>query len=574
MTQFVSPQVQDLLSQERQLLGDLQSFLEVQRAPLESVQQARQALSNLDEAFLLVVVGEFNAGKSSFLNALLGLSALPEGVTPTTDRIYVLVHGPELGELQATADPFVSRLQVPLPALEGVALVDTPGTNAIIRQHQVLTEGFLPRADLLLFLTSADRPFTESERQFLALARRWGRSVVMVINKADLLETDQQREQVRAFVEKGARDTLGMAVPVMLVSARAEQRGGDAGFAALRAELSSRLSEKERIRLKLTSPLAVASQLLSAQQQRQEAARQEVAADLAALQHLQAQRTQHHQQLNTDLEAQLGHIAKLLGEFEMRADKFIDQKLRLGNVRALINSRTLEEDFRREAVADLPAALQQQFGRMIDRFVENNLHFWEDVQLGLLRHQRGSSTSAAGSAGSLGRFSYDRAALIEAVSGSAQRHLESTTEKQLTRQLSQDAESAMKGVLGFGAGGLAIGAATVAAVTGAMADFTGILAGLAIGSLSLVVLPQKRLAALRQLRQQVAALQESLETMLRREYAREQERADQRLDDAMRPFTGFITQQQAQLEAAHTRAEELSRQVEALRAEIEKASRL
>lgn len=565
MTLLVSTQVQNLLSRERLLLGDLQRFLELQGAPPEAVAQARQALSNLDEAFLLVVVGEFNAGKSSFMNALLGEAVLPEGVTPTTDRIYVLVHGEKAdklgrGELQATADPFVSRLTVPLHALQGVALVDTPGTNAIIRQHQALTEGFLPRADLLLFLTSADRPFTESERQFLELARRWGRSVMMVVNKADLLETPEQREQVRAFVEKGARDTLGVNPPVFLVSARAEQRGGDAGFAALREVLKMRLSETERTRLKLESPLAAAQELLTAQQARSDAARQTLASDLDILQHLQTQRQQHHQQLESELGAQLSHINKLLGEFEVRADKFIDQKLRLGNVRSLINSRNLEDDFRREAVADLPEALERQFGRMIDRFVESNLHFWEDVQLHLLRH---TTSEVARS-----RFSYDRAALIEAVSGSAQRHLETTTQQHLTRQMSQDAESAMKGVLGFGAGGLAIGAATVALVTGAMADFTGVLAGIAVGSLGLVVLPQKRLAALRSLRQQVAALRENLETTLRREYAREQERADQRLEDALRPFTGFISQQQAQLDSAKERGDELVARLAQLKEEV------
>ncbi|WP_045233611.1 dynamin family protein, partial [Deinococcus pimensis] len=219
---LVNEAVQSLLTRERLLLTDLLAFLDAQGAPPETVAHARQAVANLDESFLLVVVGEFNAGKSSFVNALLGQTVLPEGVTPTTDRIYVLLHGPQ-GPVEATGDPFVVRQRVPLDVLEGVALVDTPGTNAIIRQHQTLTEGFLPRADLVLFLTSSDRPFTESERQFLELARRWGRSVVMVVNKADLLETDETREQVRAFVEAGARGVLGVAPPVHLVSARAEQ---------------------------------------------------------------------------------------------------------------------------------------------------------------------------------------------------------------------------------------------------------------------------------------------------------------------------------------------------------------
>lgn len=298
---LVTPQVQSLLTRERTLLADLQAFLVAQGAPPEAVAQARQAMQNLDESFLLVVVGEFNAGKSSFINALLGEAVLPEGVTPTTDRIYVLVHGErpdgQAAQPEATDDPFVVRLRVQVAALDGVALVDTPGTNAIVQQHQVLTEGFLPRADLLLFLTSADRPFTESERQFLALAARWGRTVIMVVNKADLLETPEQREEVRAFVEAGARRELNLTPPVYLVSARREQRaaanGGDEGFRALREALQARLGERERTRLKLGSPLNAAAEILGGEERRAAAARDTLKADLDTLGSLEAQRQRH-----------------------------------------------------------------------------------------------------------------------------------------------------------------------------------------------------------------------------------------------------------------------------------------
>jgi hypothetical protein len=45
-------------------------------------------------------------------------------------------------------------------------LVDTPGTNVILQRQQRLTEEFVPRADLVLFVLSADRPLTESEVSF------------------------------------------------------------------------------------------------------------------------------------------------------------------------------------------------------------------------------------------------------------------------------------------------------------------------------------------------------------------------------------------------------------------------
>ena len=83
----------------------------------------------------------------------------------------------------------VEETTAPAEILRTVAIVDTPGTNAVLREHEALTRDFLPRADLVLFVTSADRPYTESERAFLEAIREWGKKVVLVLNKADLLET-------------------------------------------------------------------------------------------------------------------------------------------------------------------------------------------------------------------------------------------------------------------------------------------------------------------------------------------------------------------------------------------------
>lgn len=370
----------------------------------------------------------------------------------------------------------------------------------------------------------------------------------MVVNKADLLETAEQREQVRTFVETGARGVLGLTPPVLLISARGEQRGGDAGFAALRSLLQARLSETERTRLKLLSPLNTASQLLSGEVTRADAARATLSDDLRVLGDLEAQRATHGETMLGELDGQLNRVSRLLSEFEVRADRFIDARLRFSNLRGLLNSRELEEDFRREAVADLPEAIDRQFGTMIDRFVEANLHFWEDVQAFLIRRQPSQEVART-------RFSYDRAALLDGIAGSAREHLATTTEQELARNLSRDAEDAMKGVIGGLAGGVGIGAGIGALVGASALDFTGgILAGLTLGSLGLFVLPNKRIQAHRQLRSRVAELREALERIVRREFEREQDRADTRLHDAISPFTRFTRQEQARLDAARTRS--------------------
>ncbi len=159
-----------------------------------------------DERRALVVAGEFNAGKSAFINALLGRSLLEEGVTPTTQGITRIEHG-ETEQHEKRSEGFES-IRAPIEVLESVNIVDTPGTNAIHREHEAITRDFVPRSDMVLFVTSADRPFTESERAFLEGIRDWGKKVVVVVNKIDILETPEAVLEVVDFVRVHATKLL------------------------------------------------------------------------------------------------------------------------------------------------------------------------------------------------------------------------------------------------------------------------------------------------------------------------------------------------------------------------------
>ncbi|MEX2502425.1 MAG: dynamin family protein, partial [Trueperaceae bacterium] len=262
-----------LITRERIALADLRATLVEAEAGVDAVDAVRTALADLDGLFLLVVCGEYNAGKSSLINALLRDEVMPEGVTPTTDRITVLGYGP--AEERVDEGGVAYRL-AEVPALRDLALVDTPGTNAVIARHQELTERFVPRADLVLFVTSADRPFTGSERTFLELIASWGKKIVLVVNKVDLLDDEASRDEVTSFVAEHAREVLregagADARPrVFAVSARAARRARQAddaaaleasGLPTLERFVAGELSDLERLRLKLASPLGVGVRL-------------------------------------------------------------------------------------------------------------------------------------------------------------------------------------------------------------------------------------------------------------------------------------------------------------------------
>ena len=171
-SELLSSATQALLDSERRLLGEIAAALAADDGAASSRASLIGAIEQLDDLFLVVVVGEFNAGKSAFLNTLLGADALAEGVTPTTSRLALLRWGAEVGRV--LLDEGRELVTLPADRLRETTFVDTPGTNALDRRHEALTQDFVPRADLVLFVTSADRPFSESERAFLESIRRLG----------------------------------------------------------------------------------------------------------------------------------------------------------------------------------------------------------------------------------------------------------------------------------------------------------------------------------------------------------------------------------------------------------------
>src|SRR5258708_2616001 len=115
--------------------------------PDEQMEQARDALFHADHPFLIVLVGAFNTGKSSMINALIGQQVLPIGATPTTHKIAIVRHGPALEHVEAGAGE--TRL-APAPLLEQGGLADTPRLESVFEEHHEGTRLFLHRADMVL----------------------------------------------------------------------------------------------------------------------------------------------------------------------------------------------------------------------------------------------------------------------------------------------------------------------------------------------------------------------------------------------------------------------------------------
>jgi small GTP-binding protein len=563
---------QALLDETRRLTGEVAARLENLGVPNATRKALSDSLDQLARPFLLVVVGEFNAGKSAFINALLGARILEEGVTPTTSRVGILQYGAELAH--RTRPDGLVETTAPADILRVLQVVDTPGTNAVLREHEALTRDFLPRSDLVLFVTSADRPYTESERAFLEAIREWGKKIVVVLNKVDLLKTKENEAKVIAFVREHTEKTLGVVPEVLAVSALAAleaRERGDApaleasGLPAFEAKVMATLDEAARFRLKLQSPLGVARRALGEARALVAERLAVLEGDLAALDAIEARVAGGSAELVRDFGFRLSDVEKVLLDFERRGNAFFDERLRLGRFRELFDRERLRRDFEAEAVAALPYEVERRVDGVVDFLVEGELRQWQDV-MALLAERKAAGPGAAGRVDD--RFAYDRSRLLESVREAARSAVEHYDAPGEARRLAEKVREsvAQAALLQVSALGLGTVVAVLASTTAA--DVTGILAAGALSLIGLLLLPARREKARRELSAKVAAVRQKLMTALTASFDTERERAAARVREAVAPYAGFVRSEKERLEQAKQAMEALTGRLEDLAARV------
>jgi small GTP-binding protein len=566
----------ELVKLERRVLDRLGSALASFDAAAEHQQALRRSIEQLDELFLLVVVGEFNSGKSAFINALTGTHIVAEGVTPTTAQINVLQYGPAVE--RQVREPHLHVVTAPVDLLREIHIVDTPGTNAIIREHEAITADFVPRSDLVLFVTSADRPFTETERAFLEQVRGWGKKVVIVLNKVDILESAREQAAVSEFVAEHARQLLGSSPEIFPVSARLAMKAkagapsllAASGFEALERYIARTLDAPGRVQLKLLNPLGVAAALAERHtafvQQRLGLLKE----DFATLEAVDRQLDVYQQDLERDLRFRMADIDKLLLEIERRGHDYFDETVRIGRVMDLLNRSRIQQGFEQQVVADAPVQIERKVSELVDWLVAQDLRQWEAVTSHLAERRRQHRGRIVGEADSGGaRFHYDRTRLIEAVSREAQRVVDSYDRRREARELADGARNAVAAAAAVGAGALGLGTIVTVAATTAAADVTGIIMASVLAAIGFFILPAKRQQAKEQMRRKIADLRDRLSKALHEQFGQEIGRSQARLRESIAPYSQFVRAERDRLRSIEQELHDISNTLAAIRAKVE-----
>lgn len=556
----------ELLKDEKIFLADLLTTLATFKNPPEELSDLRQALLQLDELFLIVVAGEFNAGKSALVNVLLGQRVLAEGVTPTTTRVTLVKYGDTVDESRGANG--IAVLTFPLDLLRELNFVDTPGTNAVIREHEELTRDFVPRSDLVIFVTSADRPFTESERQFLDHIREWGKKIVIVINKRDILANDDELSQVTSFVAENAARLLGAAPEIFAVSAKRAQAGDEpgSGMTAFRAYVQSWLDEAARLRVKFANPLGVADQVVKRQRAQLSHEQTQIKVDVAMVANIEREISTYASETKNELAARLTQVDNVWLRLQARGTDFFDQKFRLLNLPDLARGDRFRALFESQVLAGVSDEIERNVQAAVNWLVEKDLRHWQQVASALLKRRAAVGDQLVGEVAT--DFDMRRQALLDSVTQSTQTVVRGYDAQAESRELGNAVESSVAQMALVEAGAVGLGTAITVLISSSMIDVTGVLLAGVIAIVGFFIIPYKRQQAKTRFKEKIETVRQNLKRVLTTQFNAEADRTLNRLREGVAPYFRFVRGEKERLDSVEQALATKSEQLQRLQARI------
>ena len=588
MDQVLTRQQAEFIADERRLVLRARDVLSNADGPRADVERLAKLLTEMDELFLLVIAGEYNAGKSTFVNALLGDEVFAMGDLPTTRAISILRYG-NPGPAEPVGDhTLVYRYS--LDVLRDLEIVDTPGTNSLERMEEEITRGFVPRADLVLFVTSLLQPLTASEMDFLSHIREWGKKVIFVVNGVDRRNSDEQLDHVRDYLARELTTRLGGPPPTTyFVSAlralRTKQAlrtdaGGTAQgaatsqtdprdeFPALERYLLDTLRETERVRLKLLSPLGVLRHVIERNAASLTSRRQVVDEDTRVLRTVRQQLDVYGKEMRTDSERYLLELRAVLSEVERRGRTWLERNIRIGNFNLLRNRDAVENRFRNEVVADAPRQIEDVVQRMVDWTVQRNLKLWTAVFAELDAHTARLRASGALAAQGDTEFQYDREDLFGRLRQPVERRVGEFSAEAEARTVVESMREAVTQAFGVNVLAVGLGAVFIAVFTTVALDVTGVLTAALFALAGWLIIPARRRRLIRELEEKIGKLSADLSALLAAKFEEQLARYERQLLEVLRPYERFLETEAQKLDMALSAVGETRLEVDSLERRI------
>lgn len=502
----------------REIRGALTDLIElgaVQSLQSHEASLIKETVSALEDPFLIVVVGEFNSGKSTFINAFLGQEVSAEGITPTTAMIYLIRYGETL--TRTPLSDWGELVTLPSEPLRNLSIVDTPGTNSVFTDHAMLTNNFFPRADTVLFITSADRPYTDSERKFLDSIRDWEKKTVLIINKIDLLSNENERNRIVEFVTEQVHHDFHTNFPIFPISARtmkdalrANGSGHEAlieasGFPALAEYLRETLSDAVRFRLKMESAISQGLKISGNLIRETENELAIYRDDLSLVESIEAIADGYENDFEKDIRRTVREVRVIFDEIRRGADEYFEDLFHVKNIPNILRREKIQNEFQDRVLKNLPVAVERLTNEIVTEIYQRQSTTASQIADRIA--QREDPTPA---------YSGESEALTER-SGVLKR-LQSAIDElndRLDREVAVEigmkhVQTAVRTALAIEVSAIGVGAALTIAATTLATDLLGIFAAVWVAVAGFAVLPFYRKKSQKEFRLKLSEVEENL----------------------------------------------------------------
>ncbi len=289
------------------LLNRLQTFsIDINNQQLQVT--IRNLRANINEPFLFVVVGEVKAGKSSFVNALLQTDICKTAADPCTDVIQQIVYSQE--QFEQPVSQYLRKIGLPNEILKTLSVVDTPGTNTIVENHQQITKEFIPNSDLIFFVFFAKNPYTRSAWELLDFVNsEWRKKVVFVLQQADLTKPAELAKNKEKLTELALQK--GIQSPVVFATSVEWEVNGEqdiSGFNQVRNYIQQTLKDGSTKRLKLQGVTKTSEQIIDLLRKDLVSVQQQLIKDQAIVNKIKTKLQQNKRQSGFELESLMNRL--------------------------------------------------------------------------------------------------------------------------------------------------------------------------------------------------------------------------------------------------------------------------
>ncbi len=376
-----------LREREIKLINQIaESMVQYEAKAEDSRERLKDVAQDLRDMFFIVsVIGEFNAGKSTFINALIGEKLLPMGIKPTTEYIELIRYSEKPERKPVVRADGLREWSHPNIGTDGVAIVDTPGTGSIFQKHERTAKDFLHRSDLVIFVISAKRAFGESERLYLELAKDYGKKIILVLNQMDLLTPAEQAE-VKKFVEERVQEFLNIEPLLFLTSGKqyfenteADITTDKSGILAVRAHLRGVYQEAPPAKQKLLTQLATAERITQHVYEDIQSKLDSVNVDTERIKDIESELEQQSLGLDKQMAEAKAEIDKTLESIRTRGTKFINENLSIRKLRTSSRKDGLQTQFTEEVIGRSLKDINKASNDYINAVVDQSRGYWRGV---------------------------------------------------------------------------------------------------------------------------------------------------------------------------------------------------